>query len=231
MKWYEKGWVIFLLLLFVFPVGVFLLWKCGHWHKIIKTIATVIFGFVFLLVITPMPDEVNVDISTEANAPIETINEPEKNENEKKQTTEPEKITESEEASEPEPEPEIQMTELFENVYLPYVRKEKSSIFEGVQTFAENCSFRVEITEPTDEIVGKIKFYDENDNYVYMSFNLDSGLEVIKQISYFNPTSNAEVSYYDFGDPKYNEYQVHYIGSEYKKVSGVQEQIKFLFQQ
>lgn len=100
MKWYEKGWVIFLLLLFVFPVGVFLLWKCGHWHKIIKVIATIFFGFVFLLVITPMPDETNVDVPTEANAPIETISEPEQDE--KKESTETEKITELVENSESE---------------------------------------------------------------------------------------------------------------------------------
>lgn len=252
MKWYEKGWVIFLLLLFVFPVGVFLLWKCGHWHKIIKVIATVIFAFIFLLVIIPMPEEVDIDISTEVNESAETINKlgteesvettppsAEIPESTPEETPEPIEIPESipEETPEPveiieeEPEPTIQMTELFENVYLPYVRKEKSSIFEGVQTFAENCSYRVEITEPTDEIVGKIKFYDENNNYVYMSFNLDGGLEVIKFINYFHAASNSEVSYYDFGDPKYNTYEVHVIGSEDKKVSGVDDQIKFLFQQ
>ena len=238
MKWYEKGWVIFLLLLFVFPVGVFLLWKCGHWHKIIKVIATVIFAFIFLLVITPMPEEVDIDISTEANESAETINKLGTEESVKTTPpsaeipeSTPEETPEPVEIIEEEPEPTIQMTELFENVYLPYVRKEKSSIFEGVQTFAENCSYRVEITEPTDEIVGKIKFYDENNNYVYMSFNLDGGLEVIKHINYFHAASNSEVSYDDFGDPKYNTYEVHVVGSEYKKVSGVDDQIKFLFQQ
>lgn len=100
MKWYEKSGVIFLLLLFVFPVGVFLLWKCGHWNKIIKIIATIFFGFVFLLVITPMPDEANIDVSTEANAPIETISEPEQEK--KKEITETEKITEPVENSESE---------------------------------------------------------------------------------------------------------------------------------
>ncbi len=248
MKWYEKGWVIFLLLLFIFPVGVFLLWKCGHWRKPIKVIATVVFAFIFVgAIFGNTPNEVDVDISTEANEPIENINhseenkpletpeptkvsEPEEN-SESTQTsesvTEPVEIPESEPTPEVEPESEIQMTELFENVYLPYVRKEKSSIFEGVKTFAENCSYRVEVTEPTDEILGKIKFYDENNNSVYIGFIPEDGFEVIMTVSYIQASSNAEVSY----STQFDEYNMHIIGSSRQKVSGVDEQIKFLFQQ
>jgi len=101
MKWYEKSGAIFLLLLFVFPVGVFLLWKCGHWNKIIKIIATIFFGFVFLLVIIPMPDEANVDVSTEVNAPIETISEPGQKLTETEKLTEPVKNSEFELTQQP----------------------------------------------------------------------------------------------------------------------------------
>lgn len=86
MKWYEKGWVIFLLLLFVFPIGVFLLWKYGHWRKPAKIIATVIFGFIFIMAIIPTPKEANFDISAEANKPAEDNNEAQTNE---AQTNEP----------------------------------------------------------------------------------------------------------------------------------------------
>ena len=50
MSWYEKGWVIFILLIVCFPLGCFLMWKCGYWHTIIKVIASVAFGFWFLCI-------------------------------------------------------------------------------------------------------------------------------------------------------------------------------------
>lgn len=50
MSWYEKGWVIFILLIVCFPLGCFLMWKCGYWHTIVKVIASVAFGFWFLCI-------------------------------------------------------------------------------------------------------------------------------------------------------------------------------------
>ena len=49
MKWYEKGWVIFLWIIFFFPVGLFLLWKYAHCRNLTKMVITALF-----IVITPI---------------------------------------------------------------------------------------------------------------------------------------------------------------------------------
>lgn len=38
MKWYEKNIVIVLLLIFFFPVGLFLMWKCARWKSAVKIV-------------------------------------------------------------------------------------------------------------------------------------------------------------------------------------------------
>ena len=43
-KWYTKNWVIIVFLIFLFPVGLFLMWKYAKWFKVIKIIITIIFG-------------------------------------------------------------------------------------------------------------------------------------------------------------------------------------------
>ena len=49
MKWYQKTWVIILLLIFFFPVGVFFLWKeKKSWKKQIKIALSVVMGVWFL---------------------------------------------------------------------------------------------------------------------------------------------------------------------------------------
>ena len=50
-KWYQKSWGIGLLLLCVFPVGAYLLWKYGEFNVKIKKILTGIFAVIFLIMI------------------------------------------------------------------------------------------------------------------------------------------------------------------------------------
>ena len=47
--WYQKGWGVFLLILFFFPVGLFLLWKNESFSFNSKVIATVCFGLVVIV--------------------------------------------------------------------------------------------------------------------------------------------------------------------------------------
>ena len=47
-KWYEKTWVIWLLVIFFAPVGLFLLWKYSRHGMVVKIIATLFFGGAFL---------------------------------------------------------------------------------------------------------------------------------------------------------------------------------------
>ncbi len=49
MKWYQKTWVIVLLLVFFFPAGVFLMWKEKQsWKKPVKIVLSTIMGIWFL---------------------------------------------------------------------------------------------------------------------------------------------------------------------------------------
>ena len=48
-KWYEKHWVIWLLTIFLAPVGLFLMWKYSRHGLVVKILATVFFGGAFLV--------------------------------------------------------------------------------------------------------------------------------------------------------------------------------------
>ena len=51
-KWYEKHWVIWLLTIFLAPVGLFLMWKYSRHGLVVKILATVFFGGAFLVSLT-----------------------------------------------------------------------------------------------------------------------------------------------------------------------------------
>lgn len=48
-KWYQKNWVIALLIIYFFPVGLYLMWKHTNWKKGVKMLITSIFAFYLLL--------------------------------------------------------------------------------------------------------------------------------------------------------------------------------------
>lgn len=125
----------------------------------------------------------------------------------------------------------IEMSALFETVYLPYVKRENAFDFNSVKAFVQSTSYTTEITEPTEEKIGQIKVLDENGNYVYFAFVPDDGVEVILTLTYFQVSSNSEVSFDNYGSPEYDSYFTHVIGSDEESVSDVETQIKFLFQQ
>jgi hypothetical protein len=51
IKWYQKtGWIIFFLI-FIFPLGLFLLWRFKKWPNFARGIVTVIFGFFFIIML------------------------------------------------------------------------------------------------------------------------------------------------------------------------------------
>lgn len=47
-KWYKKTWFIVLMLVFVAPLGIFLMWKYAKWNKIVKVVVTLFSAFIFL---------------------------------------------------------------------------------------------------------------------------------------------------------------------------------------
>ena len=48
-KWYQTQWFTILMLIFVFPVGLFLMWKYQPWGKWIKIIVTVVVLIMFMI--------------------------------------------------------------------------------------------------------------------------------------------------------------------------------------
>jgi len=72
MKWYQKTWVIVLLLIFFFPAGVFLMWKeKKNWLKPIKVGLSVVLGFWFLLFNVALFSDTSTETST-ASTKIES---------------------------------------------------------------------------------------------------------------------------------------------------------------
>lgn len=47
IKWYQKYWVIILLLFFFTPAGIFLFWKYTRYERGIKVFVSLVFGFLF----------------------------------------------------------------------------------------------------------------------------------------------------------------------------------------
>lgn len=47
-KWFAKNWFVILMIIFVFPIGLFLMWKYSTWKKWVKILITVILSIIFL---------------------------------------------------------------------------------------------------------------------------------------------------------------------------------------
>lgn len=72
MKWYEKTWVIILLVILFFPVGLFLVWRKKEWSKNIKFGITI--GFLLIAIIgayneSKSKEEINYSKKIEVEKP------------------------------------------------------------------------------------------------------------------------------------------------------------------
>ncbi|MGV3155481.1 hypothetical protein [Staphylococcus simulans] len=56
-KWYQKSWFVILMLIFLFPVGLFLMWYFKKWNNPIRWILTVIIVFISIFSIFDNSDE------------------------------------------------------------------------------------------------------------------------------------------------------------------------------
>lgn len=50
-KWYTSNWFTILMLIFIAPVGIFLIWKYSNWSKVSKIIATIASALFFIYVV------------------------------------------------------------------------------------------------------------------------------------------------------------------------------------
>lgn len=128
----------------------------------------------------------------------------------------------------------LEVSNMFKDVYLPYAKREKSFVFEGVKTFAQNTNtYTAEIKEPDSEDACSIKFTDENGDYVYIAFSPnEDGVYTVILVSYYQASSNSEVSlsnYSAYSSPENDTFKTHRIGESDVVVKGTDEQQEFLF--
>lgn len=125
------------------------------------------------------------------------------------------------------------VTDLFQEVYLPYANREKPFAFSLVKQFAQNTNYEIDITEPSSEELGTITLTAPNGDYVWFSFRNINDIEIIMTVSYFQLSSDSEVSlsnYSDDGSPLYDIYRTHILGEPISNVTNTQEQQAFLFE-
>src|SRR5699024_4779265 len=85
-KFYQKNWFVILTLIFVFPIGLYLMWRHTDWKPKTKKIVTGIVSFIFVLNLFSSDDESKNDVSSTTN-----IEEPKTEEISKNDETEEEK--------------------------------------------------------------------------------------------------------------------------------------------
>lgn len=127
----------------------------------------------------------------------------------------------------------IQGSALFEEVYAPYAKREKSFAFGSVKAFIEESGYKYDIVEPDEDTIGTIKVLDGSGDYVYFSFYLCNNVETIMLVSYHQDSSNSEVSLSNYSDNNSSRYDVlntHVIGESSVEVKTLDEQRTFLFQ-
>lgn len=122
-------------------------------------------------------------------------------------------------------------TALFEDIYAEYVDPAKNErrpkVFSVVKTFVESTGYKTEIVNSES-----IKVFDDNGNYVYFGFKPLDGLDVINLITYYQASSNSEVSQKEYTGTELFKYEIlttHVIGEEEKEVDNIKQQKAFLF--
>lgn len=71
MKWYNKTWVIVLFLIFLFPVGLILMWnKSCKWKTPVKIIISALIGFIFICSLSNYDNTQTTSVKTTPNPTI-----------------------------------------------------------------------------------------------------------------------------------------------------------------
>lgn len=83
-KWYQKTWVIVLMLIIFFPVGLFLLWKYTNLKKPLKILITALIGLIFIFANSSVLENLTLEIPdyqeeyfTDSHIDINILTEPE----------------------------------------------------------------------------------------------------------------------------------------------------------
>ncbi len=207
--------LVILALIFIFPLGLFLMWKDKRFNKPVRIIITcfLVIGCIGYAIPPKYPEQTSVDKSAST---VST-------------TTLSQGSEENTPAQPLETEPNLNETsDLFESVYVPYAQKEKPFDFNSIKTFIESTSYLSEISAPADSFIdaGYINVYNKIGDYVY--FNFDDGDSAFSNVSFFQASTKANVSFNNATNQQSDSYKISGY-STYSTVSGVDEQRKFLF--
>ncbi|MDE6052854.1 MAG: hypothetical protein K2G55_03640, partial [Lachnospiraceae bacterium] len=249
-KFYQKNWFIYLCMLLFPPAGVILMWvfnkeSSTKFKGIISAVAAI--WFIFLLCSpssTPTDTEKTVSNEDSLIAESTSVESETFTEFTNDSQIEQESITTLESNSEISIDNSAdntlqssgqgieKSTELFEQVYVPYANREKAFAFYAVKTFVSTLGYEIEITEPSEDVLGEIKIIDTNGDYVYLTFYPVNDIETITLVNYHRAETNCEVSMENYSadsSPQLDSFATHIIGEAPVEVTGTDEQRNFLF--
>lgn len=211
-KIYKKNWFIILMLIFIFPVGLFLMWYYKKFNITIRILLTilVVSAYGIFLLDTPDNDSTSNSISIETT---ETTTE---------QQTE---IT-----------TEYSTNDVLLSFYLDNVSNVSNAKFDDMQNISINYAnannLKIETTKPTSDALGTIKLKKSDDNCLYMSFypNTDN-IETLSTIEY-EYNNNISISTTNNANFYINNIEYHTRNTSNadatKNVANVDAQIEFL---
>lgn len=66
-RFYNSNWFMWLTLIFLAPLGIFLMWKNKRFNKPLRSILSVVFAFIFIVAVTTDPAETNTENTEKKN--------------------------------------------------------------------------------------------------------------------------------------------------------------------
>lgn len=93
-------------------------------------------------------------------------------------------------------EKEIALTNnyLIDNLFITYSEVVGELNWDSANENLDDKKFEIEIIEPSDDVIGKIKIFDENNNYIFLSFYPKNGNEILSMLTYESSDGNYELS-------------------------------------
>ena len=73
-KWYKSTWFTILTLIFIFPLGLFLMWKYMDWKRWVKILITVLIIIIAITNFTSQPESNNESSKKEVTTEEKVLN-------------------------------------------------------------------------------------------------------------------------------------------------------------
>ena len=126
-----------------------------------------------------------------------------------------------------EPKQTLVVTPIYQDIFLKLADGIGTTLFEEVKQIAEKSSYKYDITEPTENDLGIINIYGNNNDYIYISFYPKNDIEILSCIEYIKDSKSISISdEYHTTNPKY---KTHIDNQGNKDVSNPKELEEFMF--